>query len=91
MSAAGIALGVGGITVANELLFSPAAGGTLQFNWRIIPATAIFAFLLAGLEKIDATIADGIGYTALVTALVVPFGNAKSPLENLDTLLGARK
>jgi len=93
MSAAGVAITVGGITAANELFFAPVTGnGTLDnFNWRIIPATAVFAIILAGIEKFSPLLANGIGYTALVTALIVPLGNAKSPIENLDSFLGAKK
>lgn len=93
MSAAGIAIATGSLTAANELFFAPVTGqGAIDnFNWRIIPATAIFALFLNALEKINPTIANGIGYTALITALVVPFGNARSPVENLSAFLGAQK
>lgn len=93
MSAAGIAIAVGGVTAANELFFAPVTGqGALSdFNWRILPATAIFAIMLAALDKVNSTLANGIGYTALITALIVPLGNAKSPIENLDAFLGAGK
>jgi hypothetical protein len=93
MSAAGVAITVGTVTAANELFFAPVTGnGTLNdFNWRIIPATAVFALLLNGLEKFSPILANGIGYTALITALIVPFGNAKSPIQNLNSFLGAGK
>lgn len=90
MSAPGIALTVGGITAANELLFAPVAGkGTwANFNWRILPATAGFALLLAGIEKLSPRLATGIGVTALVTVLFTRVGNAPAPIENIDNLLG---
>jgi hypothetical protein len=88
--AAGIALAVGGITAANELFFAPVTGnGALKdFNWRIIPATAIFALMLDGLSKLSPRLATGIGVTALVTVLFTKAGNAPAPAENLDKLLG---
>lgn len=93
MSAAGIAIAVGGVTAANELFFAPVTGqGALtDFNWRILPATAVFAILLSGLEKVNPTIANGIGYTALITALIVPLGKGNSPIVNLNNFLGAGK
>lgn len=87
----GIALAVGGITAANEALFAPLAGhGTpwQNFNWRIVPATAIFALALYGMEQVSPQFAKGIGYIALVTVLFARFGNAPTPIENLDTILG---
>jgi hypothetical protein len=90
MSAAGVAISVGAVTAANELFFAPVTGsGALTFNWRIIPATAVFALLLNGLDKFSPILANGIGYTALITALIVPLGNAKSPIQNLNSFLGA--
>jgi hypothetical protein len=88
MSAPAIAITVGSITAANELLFAPLAGGKTQFNWRLIPATAGFALLLAGLEKLSPKLADGIGIAALVTVLFTRVGNAPAPIENVDKLLG---
>jgi hypothetical protein len=90
MSAADIALTVGGITAANELFFAPVTGnGTLgQFNWRIIPATGVFAFMMFGLEKISPPMANGIAITALVTVLFTRIGNAPAPTENLANVLG---
>lgn len=85
--AARIALLVGGVTAANELVFAPGSGLT-KFNWRIIPATAIFALLLAGLDQISPTLAKGVGVTALVTVLFTRVGNAPAPIENIDKMLG---
>lgn len=86
--AAGIALIVGGISAANEAVFAPAAGRRISFNWRIIPATGIFALLMDGLSKINPQLATGIAVTALVTVLVVPTGNAGSPVLNLQKATG---
>jgi hypothetical protein len=90
MSAANIALAVGGITAANELFFAPVSGaGALgDFNWRIVPATGVFALLLSGLDKVSPTLATGIGVTALVTVLFTRIGNAPAPVENISKVLG---
>lgn len=82
-------MAVGGITAANELFFAPVAGnGAKSFNWRIIPATGIFALLLAGVNQLSPTLAKGIGITALVTVLFTRTGNAPAPIENVDKILG---
>jgi hypothetical protein len=89
-NAAGIALAVGSITAANELVFAPVTGnGALKdFNWRIIPATAIFALMLDGLSHLSPKLATGIGVTALITVLFTKTGNAPAPAQNLDKILG---
>lgn len=87
----GIVLAVGGITVANELLFAPLAGQKVQFNWRIVPATAGLALALAGLEKVSPTFAVGLAGLSLLAVLVVPFGNAPTPLDNALKVMGYTK
>lgn len=88
-SAAGIAIAVGGITAANELFFAPVTGsGTKSFNFRIIPATVVFALGLQGLSQLSPTLAKGIGVTALVTVLFTRVGNAPAPIENINKFLG---
>lgn len=85
---------VGGITAANEVLFAPLAGnGTpwQNFNWRIIPATGIFALAMAGVDQISPTLGKGIAVIALVTVLVTRFGNAPAPIENVSKVLGYSK
>ena len=87
----GIVLAVGGITAANELLFAPLAGdGTpwKNFNWRIIPATGVFALAMAGLEQLSPQLAIGLSLTALVTVLFASFGKAPPPVTNLSKILG---
>jgi len=91
MSPSGLAIATGSITAANELLFAPIVTGKnplSSFNWRIVPATAIFALLLTGFSKISPELAEGIGITALVTVLLTRTGNAPAPLENVETILG---
>jgi hypothetical protein len=87
----GVVLAVGGITAANELLFAPLAGsGTpwKNFNWRVIPATGVFALAMAGLETISPQLAMGLSITALVTVLFASFGKAPPPVTNLSKALG---
>jgi hypothetical protein len=87
----GIVLAVGAITASNELLFAPMAGQKVSFNWRIIPATAGLALALAGLEHLSAPFAVGLAWLALGAVLVVPFGNAPTPLDNAVKVLGYSK
>jgi hypothetical protein len=88
-SAAGIALVAGSITAANEVLFAPLAGSKgVSFNWRIIPATAGLALALGGLEKIAPGFAVGLAWLGLASVLVVPFGNAPTPLDNITKAMG---
>lgn len=84
-------LAVGGITAANELLFAPAAGAKITFNWRLIPATAGLALALAGLEHLSAPFAVGLAWLSLAAVLTVPFGNAPTPLENALKVMGYSK
>lgn len=82
---------VGGITAANEALFAPLAGGGTpwkNFNWRIIPATGVFALALSGVDQISPTVGKGIAVIALVTVLFTRFGNANAPIENVAKALG---
>lgn len=81
-------LAAGAITAANELLFAPIAGQKISFNWRIVPATAGAALALAGLEHVAPKFATGLAWLALMVVLVVPFGNAPTPLANATKALG---
>ena len=84
-------MAAGGIAAANEALFAPLAGrGTpwSNFNWRIVPATAILALTLAGLEKVTPGFAAGLGGLAIVAVLIVPYGNARPPVDNVLKVLG---
>lgn len=86
--AADIILITGGISLANEFLFAPAAGGKVTANWRIIPATGVAALLVDGLSRLSPQLALGIAVTAFVTAIFVPVGNAGSPVANLAKAMG---
>lgn len=90
----GIILAAGAVTLANEAVFAPvASGGGIRaaFNWRIIPATAGAAALLAGLEHLSETMAVGLAWIALVTVLFTRTGKANAPLENAVIVLGYGK
>lgn len=89
--AADVALAVGTITGLNELVFAPAAGNKIAFNWRIIPATAVFALIVEGLSHLSPQLALGVSVTALIVSLFAPLGNAGSPITNLNKLLGSGK
>lgn len=83
---------IGGITAANEALFAPLAGsGKVTFNWRIVPAVAGAALALAALERIAPDFAVGLAWLGVLAVLVVPVGNAPTPLENADKLFGFTK
>jgi hypothetical protein len=87
----GVVLAVGAITAANELIFAPLDGQKISFNWRIIPATAGLALALAGLEHLSPGFATGLAWLSLATVLIVPFGNAPTPLDNIIAIMGYGK
>ena len=86
-NAAGIVLTAGGIAVANELIFAPLEAGkgvTLtSFNWRIVPATAVLALALTGVEKVSEPLGVGLAGLVLLYVLIVPVGKSPTPLENV--------
>lgn len=86
----GYILAAAGIAAANEAIFVPVTTGKplwKDFNWRIIPATAIAALTLAGLEKLSPPLGKGLAILALLSVLMVRTGNAPSPIENASALL----
>lgn len=90
-SAAGIILTAAGITAANEAIFVPATTGKplwQDFNWRIVPATAVATLVLTGLEKVSEPLGRGLAYLALLAVLIRPMGKAPSPIENVSKMLG---
>lgn len=87
----GIVLATGAITAANELVFAPLEGQKIRFNWRIIPATGLLALALAGLEHLSRPFAVGLAWLGLITVLVVPVGNAPTPLDSAARILGGKK
>lgn len=87
----GIALAVGAVTLANEVIFAPLLGEKVAVNWRIVPATVGLALALSAVERIAPKFAVGLAWLALVTAVTVPFGNASTPLDNATRALGYAK
>ena len=98
-SAAGLVLAAGGIAAANEAIFVPIAAGkdfttSLKTDtnlWRIVPATAILAMVLTGLEKISEPLGKGLAGLVLLAVLIVPVGNAPTPIENAEKMITAVK
>jgi len=93
-SAAGLVLAAGAVALANDALFAPLETGKppfAGFNWRIVPATGILAMLLSGLDSLSPGFGRGLAGLVLLAVLIVPFGNAPTPLENLSTALGYTK
>jgi hypothetical protein len=89
----GYILAAAGIAAANEAIFAPAATGQplwVNFNWRIVPATAVAALTLAGLEQISVPLGKGLAMLGLLTVLMLPVGNAPSPIENASKMLGLK-
>lgn len=88
--AAGLVLAAGGIAVANEMIFAPLDAGkgvTLtSFNWRIVPATAVLALTLTGIEKVSEPLGVGLAGLVLLYVLIVPVGNSPTPAENAAKL-----
>lgn len=91
MKSTGYILTAAGIAAANEAIFIPAVQHQplwKGFNWRLIPATALAALAVGGLEKISEPLGKGLAMLALLTVLIVPVGNAPSPIENASKMLG---
>lgn len=89
----GYILAAAGVAAANEAIFAPAATGQplwVNFNWRIVPATAVAALTLAALEQISPVLGKGLAMLALFTVLVLPVGNAPSPVDNVAKFLGKK-
>jgi len=91
----GIVLAVGGITLANEIIFAPLSRNasakpswSQTVNWRVIPATLGLALALGLLERAAPGLAVGLAWLSMLTVLVVPFGNAPTPLENVLKVMG---
>lgn len=88
--AAGLVMAAGGIAAANEAIFTPMSAGknfasSIQSDtnlWRIVPATAILAITLTGLEKVSEPLGKGLAGLVLLAVLIIPFGNAATPIEN---------
>jgi hypothetical protein len=91
----GIVLAVGGITVANEVIFAPLVRNSgakpdwnSTVNWRVVPATLGLALALGLLEKAAPGFAKALAWMSLLVVLVVPLGNAPTPLQNIQKVMG---
>jgi hypothetical protein len=91
-SAAGIIITAGAITLVNEAVSVPYTPGNTNvlkgMNWRVIPATAIAAFMFSGLEAVNPVAGRGLAVVALITTLVVGMGKAPAPAVNIANALG---
>lgn len=93
MKSTGFILAAAGIAAANEAIFVPAIENKplwTGFNWRLVPATALAALAVGGLETISEPLGKGLAVLALMAVLIVPVGNAPSPVENASRLLGMK-
>ena len=87
----GYILAAAAIAASNEAIFAPAVAGKplwVNFNWRIVPAAGIAAVTLAGMEQISPPLGKGLAMLALFSVILLPMGNAPSPVENATKLLG---
>lgn len=97
-SAAGLVLAAGGIAAANEAIFAPIAQHkdfatsikTDTSIWRLIPATAILALVMTGLENVSEPLGKGLAGLVLLAVLVIPVGNGGAPLENVAKFVGTK-
>lgn len=92
LSSTGYVLAAGGLVIANEAIFAPLVEHKptwKNLNWRIVPATAVMALLVGGAEKLNAPFGKTLGMLVLLSVLVIPYGNAPTPLENISKVIGA--
>lgn len=61
----GVVLAIGGITVANRVVFNDK-----EMDWRILVGTGLAALTFSGLEKVNEQAAVGLAYVALVAVLL---------------------
>lgn len=86
----GWVVAAGAIAAANEAVFAPAADGKpvpWDSVWRLVPATALLALGLAGLEQLAPQFASGLAKLLVVGVLVFPVGNAGAPIDNVNKVL----
>jgi hypothetical protein len=89
-SAAGLVVAAGAIEFVNDALFAPIAENKPPWqtvNWRIVPATAIMALMLTGVEKLSPKFGVGLGGLVLLSVFIVPYGNAPTPIQNVSKLM----
>jgi hypothetical protein len=91
LQSAGWVLAAGALEAANEAVFAPLLGqGTIwqNFNWRIIPATAVMAGAVSVIEKASPKFGVGLGILVFASVLLIPYGNAPTPVQNLIKVMG---
>lgn len=81
----GPVLAAAAIVAANDALFTSPPDYTAV--WRVVPVAAFLALGLMGLEQISPAFAVGLSRLLVVAVLVVPVGNAPTPLENASKLV----
>lgn len=90
-SATGYVVAAGAIAASNDVFFGKGGVDFTNLNWRIVPATVIMALMLGGIGMAAPEFASGLGALVLFSVLVIPVGNAPTPLENLSTFVGRNK
>lgn len=91
LSSTGFILAAGGLEIANEALFAPIVNKTspwTDLNWRIVPATVVLAVVVGGIEKLSPGFGKGLGMLVFLGVLIIPVGNAPTPLENITKVVG---
>jgi hypothetical protein len=78
-------LAVGAISFGNQWVFNK------DPDFRILLATGVAALILAGIEHIDAPIATGLAWIALITISLTRVQGKPSPAENLLRVSGLGK
>lgn len=92
LKSTGLVLAASGIVVANDVIVPAMTGGKASItnlNWRIVPATAVLALTLGGLEKVSEPLGVGLAGLVLLAVLVIPVGGSKTtPLDSMSQILG---
>jgi hypothetical protein len=91
MKSTGYILAAGGLVLANDAIFIPMESGQTPLqaiNWRVVPATAIMALVIGGVESLNPGFGAGLGLLVLLSVLVIPMGHGGSPLENMAKAFG---
>jgi len=92
LASTGWVLAAGGLEAANEAIFAPILDNKTpwtNFNWRVVPATLVMAGALGVIEKAAPKFGVGLGVLVFLSVLLVPYGNAPSPIQNLMSVIGA--
>jgi hypothetical protein len=91
LSSTGWVLAAGGLVAMNEAVFAPIVDHTAPWsnlNWRIVPATAILALVMGGIEKINQPFGKALGMLVFASVMIIPYGKAKTPIQNIAKVLG---